>query len=83
MSDRPYDGNTNYQRTFETVADRAANAGVNPGQTRQRSYSVERRYRSGSIDRVHIHDNARNGNRQFRHVIGHWNRDGDYDGRPL
>ncbi|SDK97428.1 hypothetical protein [Aliiruegeria lutimaris] len=81
MSDTPYDGNTNYERVFETRADRAANAGIEPGQTRQRSYSIERRYRSGSIDRVHIHDNARSGNRQFRHVIGGWDRDGNQWGR--
>jgi len=69
-------------RTFETRDDRAANAGINPGETRQRSYSIERRYRSGSIDRVHVHDNARNGNRQFEHVIGHTDQHGDYRGRP-
>ena len=70
-------------RVFETRDDRAANAGLAPNQTRQRSYSVERRYRSGSVDRVHIHDNARSGNRQFEHVIGHWDRNGNYGGRPL
>lgn len=70
-------------RVFETRDDRAANAGIHPRETRQRSYSVERRYRSGSIDRMHIHDNARNGNRQFEHVIGHWDRNGVYQGRQF
>lgn len=66
-------------RTFETVSDRAANTGQ---AQRQRSYSIERRYRSGSIDRVHVHDNINSGNRQFEHVIGHTDRGGNYTGRP-
>jgi hypothetical protein len=71
-------------RVFETVADRAANAGLpSAAQTRQRSFSLERRYRSGSVDRVHVHDNLRTGGRQFEHVIGHWDREGNYSGRPL
>lgn len=65
-------------RIFETVGDRAANVGR---QQRQRSYSIERRYRSGSIGRVHVHDNINSGNRQFEHVIGHTDRDGNYTGR--
>lgn len=70
-------------RAFETRDDRAANAGIQPTQQRQRSYSIERSYRSGVVERVHVHDNARNGNRQFEHVIGRWDPNGNYRGRPL
>ena len=70
-------------RVFETRDDRNANQNIDPNQRRQRSYSIEGRYRSGSIDRIHVHDNARSGGNQFEHVIGHWDRDGRYTGRPL
>lgn len=68
-------------RRFQTRDDRAANAGREPGQPRQRSMSIERRYRSGSIDRIHVHNNVQNGNPQFSHVIGHTDRNGNYNGR--
>ncbi len=81
----PQDENGSYtqskHRTFETVSDRNANSGLMSGKRRQRSYSVERTYASGEIRRIHVHDNARSGGKQFTHCIGGWDQNGNYSGR--
>jgi hypothetical protein len=64
-----------YRRTFQTVADRNA-------PTLTRSHSYERLHSSGSVDRIHQHDNRHQPTSHSR-VIGHWDRDGRYTGRPL
>ena len=68
-------------RVFETRGDRHANRNVPNGGRRQRSYSIERHYSSGQVQRVHVHDNINSGNRQFEHVIGRLDADGNYSGR--
>jgi hypothetical protein len=64
-----------YRRTFQTVADRNA-------PTLTRSHSYDRLRSSGSVDRIHQHDNRHQPTSQS-HVIGHWDRDGHYTGRPF
>jgi hypothetical protein len=62
-----------YLRTFQTAADRNA-----PVLTR--SHSFERLHRSGSVDRVHQHDNEHQATSD-RRDIGEWDRHGNYTGR--
>jgi len=59
-------------RTFQTVEDERRGT---------RSHSFDRRHRSGSFDRVHEHENDYPGGRRFEHVIGHTDRNGNYQGR--
>lgn len=67
-------------RRFQTADDRYANQTRAPGEQRQRSHSIHREYSDGSVQRVHRHDNVRNGN-QFEHIIGGWAPDGTPWGR--
>lgn len=76
MNFRGVGSNETVSRVYETRGDRAANAGRTSGRTR--SYSIHRRARSGSIDRIHGHENDGN---IFERSIGHWDRNGHYTGR--
>jgi hypothetical protein len=62
-----------YLRTFQTEGDRRA-----PVLTR--SHSFDRLHRSGSVDRVHQHDNRHEAS-LYRHDIGHTDSSGNYTGR--
>ncbi|MEY4561909.1 MAG: hypothetical protein RLZZ618_1186 [Pseudomonadota bacterium] len=64
-------------RTYATAGDRAANAANGEGERtgRQRSGSTHRHYRSGSVERVHWHNNAHGGS-QFEHTLGGVDRNG-------
>lgn len=55
---------------YKTVEDRAQHVDT-------RSYSVHRTQRSGSVDRIHGHENLQNNN-GFERKIGHWDRHGNY-----
>jgi hypothetical protein len=62
---------------YETVADRNRNRTLAPGKE-TRSYSVHRERDSGSVDRIHGHENRGSG---FERVIGGKHRDGKLWGR--
>ncbi|TQV87254.1 hypothetical protein [Aliikangiella coralliicola] len=68
-------------RMYETVADRQANRGLPSGDARRtRSGSLHRTRRSGSVDRIHFHENKHSTGYTER-SIGHWDRHGNYSGR--
>ena len=80
MSGMNYRGtgrNETVSRVYETAGDRNANQGRSAG-SRTRSYSIHRRERSGSVSRIHGHENDGN---IFERSIGRWHRDGSYTGR--
>lgn len=77
MNYRGVGSNETVSRVYETAGDRQTNRGRSAS-TRTRSYSIHQRQRSGSIVRVHGHENDGS---ILERSIGRWDRNGNYSGR--